>query len=149
MPSDAQNITPSTLSGSMESSTTVQDQLQPPPHNSSITSNEPTLIPPLCSRPPERSCGEDNILKEISEIKINQPCTEIDGNTTAGLTKKTQQDFFKKLIKMEDNEIKNSSICNMDAANNFSIDSKEIIAGAPNSTIKDSDPTAIVTPVGI
>lgn len=123
----------------MESDTVIQKELQSSPYISSIPNSEPTLFPPLCSRPPEEFNDKDNTLSEIIEIKNNQPCTEIDGNPNVSLPKKTQQDFFEKLIiKMEDKEIKDNVTNNLGIDNILGTDSNENITDGSDSAMKVS-----------
>ena len=134
----------------MNSDTVIQNELQSSAYISSIPNSEPTLFPPLCSRPPEECNDEHNTLGEIVEIKNNQPCTEIDGNPIASLPKKTQQDFFEKLMttmEEKNKEIEDSIINNLGVDNILGTDSNENITNGSDSAVKVSDPTSILEKV--
>ena len=131
----------------MESDIAIQKEMQSLTNNSSMPNSETTLFPPLCPRPPEDCNDNDNTLKEITEIKNKQPCIEIDGNPIVSLPKKTQQDFFEKLMtKMEDREIKDN-VSNTLGIDIVGTDSNENITDGSNSAVKVSDMTLIVEKV--
>ena len=115
---------------------------------SSIPNSETTLIPQLSPRPPEEVCVSNNDSNEISEIKTSQPCVEIDGASHGSSPKKTQQDFFEKVMvniedcKRTDNKSKISGTCALRK------DSNENITPELDETEKIPDFSAISAKVG-
>ena len=103
MPSDAQ-LPPTTFSGTnntntMESDSSIQQQLESSMPSSSVTADsEVTLIPPLCSRPPEGNDEDDHALNFIESVKNSQPCHETRSNSNASTPIKTHQVSLEELM---------------------------------------------------
>ena len=103
MPSDAQ-LPPTTFSGTnntntMESDSSIQQQLESSMPSSSVTADsEVTLIPPLCSRPPEGNDEDDHTLNFIESVKNSQPCHETSSNSNASTPIKTHQVSLEELM---------------------------------------------------
>ena len=148
MPSDAQINETSTFSGIMESDHgTLQYEADTNTFTSSIPNAETTLIPQLSPRPPEEGCFSNIKSNEISEIKTTQPCVEIDGASQGFSPKKTQQEFFEKImVNMDDCKETDhkSTILGTDVLRK---DSNENIAPELDERKKDSDFSAIASKV--
>ena len=111
MPSDAQ-LPPTTFSGTnntntMESDSSIQQQLESSMPSSSVTADsEVTLIPPLCSRPPEGHDEDDHALRFIESVKNCQPCHETSSNSNSSTPIKTHQVSLEEhMVKRNDKDV--------------------------------------------
>ena len=111
MPSDAQ-LPPTTFSGTnntntMESDSSIQQQLESSMPSSSVTADsEVTLIPPLCSRPPEGNDEDDHALRFIESVKNCQPCHETSSNSNSSTPIKTHQVSLEEhMVKRNDKDV--------------------------------------------
>ena len=83
----------------MESDSSIQQQLESSMQSSSVTvDSDVTLIPRLCSRPPEGNDEDDHALRFIENVKNSQPCHETSSNSNASTPIKTHQVSLEELM---------------------------------------------------